>query len=108
MQTKIDGIKRGNRSFANVSQLRYWGTTATNRNVIQEEIKRRLNSGIAYNHSVQNLLSSRLLSNSLTIRIYKTFRKSTGGNSVGYRDTYREIGIDQILSLGICTHFFSV
>jgi hypothetical protein len=40
--------------------------------LIQEEIKRRLNSGNACYHSVHNLLSSRLLSKNLKIRIYKT------------------------------------
>jgi hypothetical protein len=40
----------------------YWGTTLTNQNSIQEEIKSRLKSGNACYHSVQNLLSSRLLS----------------------------------------------
>jgi hypothetical protein len=40
--------------------------------LIQEEIKRRLDSGNACYHSVQNLLSSRLLSKNLKIRIYKT------------------------------------
>jgi hypothetical protein len=40
--------------------------------LFQEEIKRRLNSGNACYHSVQNLLSSRLLSKSFKIRIYKT------------------------------------
>jgi hypothetical protein len=39
--------------------------------LIQEEIKRRLNSGNACYHSVQNLLSSRLLSKNLKLRIYK-------------------------------------
>jgi hypothetical protein len=39
---------------------------------MQEEIKRRLNSGNAYYHSVQRLLSSRLMSKNLKIRIYKT------------------------------------
>jgi hypothetical protein len=39
--------------------------------LIQEEIKRRLNSGNACYHSVQSLLSSRLLSKKLNIRIYK-------------------------------------
>jgi hypothetical protein len=59
-------------SFENVAQFRYLGTTITHQNVIQEEIKRRLNSGNACYHSVQNLLSSRLLSKNINIRIYKT------------------------------------
>jgi hypothetical protein len=46
------------------------GTTVTNQNLIQEEIKRRLNSGGACYLSVQNLLSSCLLSKGLEIRIY--------------------------------------
>jgi hypothetical protein len=48
------------------------GTTVTNQNLIQEEIKRRLNSGNACYHSVQNLLSSHLLSKNVKFRIYKT------------------------------------
>jgi hypothetical protein len=40
--------------------------------LIQEKIKRGLNSGNAYYHSFQNLLSSRLLSKNVKIRIYKT------------------------------------
>jgi hypothetical protein len=40
--------------------------------LIQEEIKRRLNSGNACYHSVQNLFSSRLLYRNVNIRIYKT------------------------------------
>jgi hypothetical protein len=38
-------IKIANRSFGNVSQIKYLRTTVTNQNLIQEEIKRRLNSG---------------------------------------------------------------
>jgi hypothetical protein len=55
-------VKIANRSFEKVSQIKYLGATVTNQNLIQEEIKRRLNSGNAWYHSVQNLLSSRLLS----------------------------------------------
>jgi hypothetical protein len=40
-------IKIGNRCFENVEQFRYLGTTITNRNLIQKEIKRRLNYGNA-------------------------------------------------------------
>jgi hypothetical protein len=52
-----------------VAPFRYLGTTITNQNLIQEEIKERLNSGNACYHLVQNLLSSRLLSNNIKIRI---------------------------------------
>jgi hypothetical protein len=60
-------IKIASRSFENVSQFKYLGTTVTNKNLIQVEIKRRLNSGNASYHSVQNLLSK-----NLKIRICKT------------------------------------
>ena len=40
--------------------------------IIAEEIKSRLRSGSACYHSVQNLLSSRLLSKNLKIKIYRT------------------------------------
>jgi hypothetical protein len=61
-------IKIANRLFENVSQFKYLGTTVTNQHLIREEIK-RLNSGNACYLSVQNLLSSRLLSKNLKIRV---------------------------------------
>jgi hypothetical protein len=51
-------IKIGNRRFEYVAQFRYLGTTIRNQNLIQEEIKRKLNTGNACYHSVINLLSS--------------------------------------------------
>jgi hypothetical protein len=54
------------------ARFRYLGTAITNENLIQEEIKRRLNSGNACYHSIQNLLSSRLLSKNIKVKIYKT------------------------------------
>jgi hypothetical protein len=64
-------IKIANRSFENVVQFRYVGMTVTNQDLIQEEIKRRLDFGNACYHSVWNILSSRLLSKNVKIRIYK-------------------------------------
>jgi hypothetical protein len=50
------GIKIANRSFENVAQFKYLEMTVTNQNLIQQEIKRRLNSGNACYCSVDNLL----------------------------------------------------
>jgi arylamine N-acetyltransferase len=60
------------RSFENLSKLKYLVTAITNQNLIQKLIKRGLNSGNACYHSVENLLSSRLLWKNIKIRIYKT------------------------------------
>jgi hypothetical protein len=54
-------IKTANELFENVTKFKYLRTTLTNQNDIRDEIESRLNSGNAYYHSVQNLLSSRLI-----------------------------------------------
>jgi D-Tyr-tRNAtyr deacylase len=64
-------IKTVNGSFENVSQFRYFGTTVTGLNLINEEVKRRPISGNVYHHSVQKLLSSRLLSKKLKLEYTK-------------------------------------
>jgi hypothetical protein len=50
-------MKIDNSSFERVEVFKYLGTTLTNQNSIQEDIKRRLKLGNAYYHSLQNLLS---------------------------------------------------
>jgi len=64
--------KTDNSSFERVDDFKHLGTTLTNQNSIQEEIKSRLKLGNACYHSVQNLLSSSLLSKNLKIKIYRT------------------------------------
>ena len=65
--SKID-----NTSIQRVEEFKYLGTTLTDQNSIQEQIKSRLKLGNACYHSVQNLLSSSLLSKDLKIKIYRT------------------------------------
>jgi len=61
-------VKIDNSSIERVEEFKYLGTTITDQNYIQEEIKSRLKLGNACYHSAQNLLSSRLLSKNLTLR----------------------------------------
>ena len=62
--------KVDNKSFERMEQFIYLGRTLTNQNSIQEEIKSRLKSGKACYHSMQNLLSSSLLSKNIEIKRY--------------------------------------
>jgi hypothetical protein len=60
------------RCSQNVAQFRYLGTTITDENLIQEDIKKRLNSGNACYNSVQKRSSSRLVSKNINVKVYKT------------------------------------
>ena len=61
-----------NSSIERVEEFKYLGTTLTNQNSIQKEVKSRLKLGNACYHSVQNLLSSSLLYKNLKTKIYRT------------------------------------
>ena len=63
MQDEFRVLRIDNGTFERVEEFKYLGTTLTNQNSIAEEIKSRLSSGNVCHHSVQNVLSSRLLSN---------------------------------------------
>jgi hypothetical protein len=65
-------IRVANKSFEKMAKFKYLGATLTDKNCIHEEIRSRLNSGNACYHAAQNLLSSRLLSTNVKIKIYKT------------------------------------
>jgi hypothetical protein len=58
-----------------VEQFKYFGTTPTNKNCILEEIQSRLKSGNVCYHSVQNILSSSLLSKN--IKNYNLYSSET-------------------------------
>ena len=69
---RIHSMKIDNSSLERVEEFKYLGKTLTNQSSIQEEIKSRLKSGNVCYYSVQNLLSSSLLSKNVTIKIYRT------------------------------------
>jgi len=69
---RIHSVRIDNSTYERVEEFKYLGTTLTHQNSIAEEIKSRLWSGNACYHSVQNLLSSRLISKNLKIKIYRT------------------------------------
>ena len=55
-----------------MEEFKYLGSNLTDLNSIEEQIKSRLNSGNVCCHSVQNLLSSSLLSKHLKINVHRT------------------------------------
>ena len=65
-------MKIDNSSIERVEEFKFLGTTLTNQNSIQEEIKSKLKLRNACYYLVQNLLSSSLLSKNLKIKIYRT------------------------------------
>ena len=65
-------VRMNNSTFEKVEEFKYLGTILAHQNSIAEEIKSRLRLGNACYYSVQNILSSRLLSKNLKIRIYRT------------------------------------
>jgi hypothetical protein len=62
-------VKIDNSSTERVEEFKYLGRPLIDQTSIQGEIKTRLKLGNACYHSVQNLLSSRLLSKTLNIMI---------------------------------------
>jgi hypothetical protein len=64
-------VKIANRFSENVAQFRYLGSSVTNQNFIQEEIKRWLNLCNTWYRSVQNLLPSPLLPENIKFRTAK-------------------------------------
>jgi hypothetical protein len=54
-----------------MNRLKMWQNSNTWGRYIHDEIKSTLNSGNAFYHSVQDLLSSRLISETLKVKIYR-------------------------------------
>jgi len=65
-------MKIQNSSFERVKELKYLGATLTGQYYIEVEIMRRLKSGNACHHSVQNLMSPSFLSKNTKIKMYRT------------------------------------
>ena len=61
-----------NEIIEKVNKFKYLGAYVTSKNEVTEEIKSRLASGNACFYSVQKLLTSRLISRKLKLKIYRT------------------------------------
>jgi hypothetical protein len=100
-------IKITNRSFENEAELEYLGTRVINQNLINEEIKSRLNSGSSCYRTSKNLLSSHLLSKNVKIRICETIILSLVFYacetwSLTLREEHRPREFENILARRIC------
>jgi len=69
---RIQNMKIDISTLERVEQFKYLGTTLTNHNSVEEEIKSRLKLGNACYCLVQNLVSSILLSRNIKIKKYRT------------------------------------
>jgi hypothetical protein len=74
-----------------VAQFKYLCTKVTNGNLIQEDIKRELNSGNAL-YSVQNLLPFRLLPRNVQITIFKEDEMGKASSMNGKRKAHLLVG----------------
>jgi hypothetical protein len=63
-------VKIDNSSIERLEEFKYLGTMLTDQNSDQEKTKNWSKLGNSSYHSVQNLLSSRLLSKNIKIKIY--------------------------------------
>jgi hypothetical protein len=62
-------IKIANRSFESVAKIKYLRVAVTDKNSMHKEIKGRLNLENGCYHLVQSLLSSRLLSRDVKVKV---------------------------------------
>jgi hypothetical protein len=69
-------VKITNRSFEDVTKFQYLVTTLTDQKCMHKEIWERLNSGSACYYSVQSLLSYRLLSRNVMVKMYKNLNSA--------------------------------
>ena len=70
--TANEHIRIHSNSYEKEKSFIYLGSLVRNQNSIQDVLKSRLKAGDSCYYSVQTLLSSRLLSKNLKIKIYKT------------------------------------
>jgi len=61
-----------NSSFERVDEFKYLGTTSTNQNPMQDEMKCTLKSGNVFYHSVLNIFPSSFLTKNIKIKPYST------------------------------------